>query len=31
MKGYFLKKQLYLEKMKVIFFQFLFKRELQHS
>jgi hypothetical protein len=31
MKRYFLKKQLYLEKRKVLFFQFLFKREVQHS
>jgi hypothetical protein len=27
----FLEKQLYLEKMKVLFFQFLFKREVQHN
>jgi hypothetical protein len=28
MKRHFLKKQLYLEKIKVLFFQFLFKREV---
>jgi hypothetical protein len=31
MKRHFLKKQLYLEKIKGLFFQFLFKREVQHS
>jgi hypothetical protein len=29
MKRHFLKKQLYLEKIKVLFFRFLFKREVQ--
>jgi hypothetical protein len=31
MKRHFLNKQLYLEKIKVLFFQFLFNREVQHS
>jgi hypothetical protein len=31
MKRHFLKKQLYLEKIKVLLFQFLVKREVQHS
>jgi hypothetical protein len=31
MKRHFLKKQLFLEKVKVLFFQFLFEREVQYS